>query len=714
MKKIKISLIKLSFNFFSKEKTLTKRGIVLAMVIATVFLIATVGSASAEHACVADDGSGDAYFCSDTVLKSCTLNGSMTCADTTKPGLNVGASDITINGSGYKITGSETRAVCGNAVWGTTSQVNPAIHSGIVNNGEFGVSEGYGNVVIENLEIKNFCSGITLGCAMFADYVDCNTVRNCKIHDNGNGTAGPGEVITHGIHMVAASNCLITKNTIYNNKGTGDGCGSGGNGVFMHGDLDERGDWNTITCNKFYDNKKSGFFMKYKCMHCILSNNYATGNGEGGIVPMCSKSDYNTIEYNDMSGNGKWGFMSAGNYNTIRYNTANNNAIGIFLGSAGLGPGDWNNVTNNTACGNTDIDIKSNDVANNFAENNTCNSITTELSPTGDGKCSWSCGTPVSVYFDFDGDTYYSKDPADCTCNNILDAGSCCNPGLFNGSEEAKASYEASCNCQWTVGNDPNDCDASVKPPTYTISGYTDPAADKVNITNLNNSKKWPADYVGLDGFYNLTLTPGEDVNATETLRIIAKKMTDGGSTYHPENATYIVNVTDHEVTSDEIDAGGVSNVNLALNEFCIHYDYPYETQELGNYSGAAVMKMWTNFKDVTAYSQDDLQTMGRANNSNLSRPDYVDPRGMARTLRGIIPLPPYHIPSRFLDMPTQQKVLIGQSTPSAGGSGRVQAHFRHTGTMRTGWQSVEYIRARSLTRVPTGLLSDTTSMGSG
>ena len=58
-----------------------------------------------------------------------------------------------------------------------------------------------------------------------------------------------------------------------------------------------------------------------------------------------------------------------------------------------------------------------------------------------------------------------NKDPIDCSCG--MDSGAlcaCCNPGLFDGSEDAKTSYESSCNCQWTQGDDPNDCDASIVP----------------------------------------------------------------------------------------------------------------------------------------------------------------------------------------------------------------------------------------------------------
>ena len=336
-----------------------------------------------EGACV---GATQCFTCGDTVTESCTLNGNMSCTDATKPGLEVGASGITINGSGYKITGSENISVCGNAVMGSTSQVNPAIHSGIVNN------DDYDNVVIENLEIENFCSGVTLGCAMFADNVDNNTVRNCRIHDNGNGTTGTGEVTTHGIHMVATNNCVITENTIYNNNGTGTGCGDGGNGIFMHGDLDERGDNNKFTHNNFSYNGKSGFFTKYKCMHSIISNNTATGNGEAGITLMCKHSSYSIIEHNNASENPGDGIIIGGYNNTIRNNIVNNNGgIGIDMRRS---DGSYNNeLYGNTVCGNGDADISTcgAECYGNTGDNNTCNT-TSSYNDTGSTGCTFTCG----------------------------------------------------------------------------------------------------------------------------------------------------------------------------------------------------------------------------------------------------------------------------------------------------------------------------------
>ena len=165
-----------------------------------------------------------------------------------------------------------------------------------------------------------------------------------------------------------------------------------------------------------------------------------------------------------------------------------------------------------------------------------------------------------------------------------------------------------------------------------------------VTITNLDTGNVFTAETNENSNYYQIVLANSSDVKEGDRLRITAKKVTeDDLNKYHPNSSTYIVSVTEHNVTLDNITAGGVFNANLTLDEFCIHYNYPYEVNHDLNYSGAAVMKMWANFKNVTAYDQIQLQAMGRANNSNLSRPYYVDPMGLAKTLKGIIPLPSGH-----------------------------------------------------------------------
>ncbi|MEA1925529.1 MAG: right-handed parallel beta-helix repeat-containing protein [Candidatus Altiarchaeota archaeon] len=417
---------------------------------AAMLLMFLIGSVSA-----ADCGAGTAKpncECGDTVVGDYTFTADLTCTDTTKPGLEVGADDITIDGAGYKITGSASAVACADAM-----QTDPAAHSGIRK------SADVKNTMIKDLEIVGFCTGIGIEGAYTYAWDDYNTeVTGCVIHDNGDASS-----ITHGVHLTGANKCTITKNEIYNQDGTAaDGCGDGGNGISMHGVVDAGGDYNTITCNYLHDNAKDGFHMKFKCMHNIISNNKVTGNGQSGIKPECKKSDWNTFEYNYIADNGPYyGFYTRGSNNVIRYNTVintkgvNGHYYGIYIGTAGmpLPFGRFNNIADNTVCGSQAGDIKIEGTApdaDNTVDDNTC-----DASSGGSGNgCSWNCDNKVPVYYDFDEDNYYSQ--ATCTCGNILSVGACCNPGEF--ASDGVSNHCAGGVCTSNPGTDPTDCDASV------------------------------------------------------------------------------------------------------------------------------------------------------------------------------------------------------------------------------------------------------------
>jgi parallel beta-helix repeat protein len=130
-----------------------------------------------EIGCVAVDGT--LFRCGNTVTKSCTFNGDMTC--TIGAGLIIGTDGITIDGNDYRMTGTVTPDDCN----GMGYESSPCTVSGIYNS-------GFDNIMIKNMEIKNFCTGIALAGV-------CNiTVNNCIIHDNGFST---GNMATHGIHL---------------------------------------------------------------------------------------------------------------------------------------------------------------------------------------------------------------------------------------------------------------------------------------------------------------------------------------------------------------------------------------------------------------------------------------------------------------------------------------------------------------------------------
>jgi hypothetical protein len=181
----------------------------------------------------------------------------------------------------------------------------------------------------------------------------------------------------------------------------------------------------------------------------------------------------------------------------------------------------------------------------------------------------------------------------------------------------------------YTLVNGTFEC--GVPPETYTISGYTTPAVDKVNITNLDKLdivKDRPADYIGLDGFYNLTLNVPTEVEAGDTLQITAcEELGDYESN---------CNVSDPVVVNAP---GEDTNVNLTLNHYCKNYypTFPFHTWNESNWSGPAVMEMLIdNYRDPpNVPNQTELNETGIGYNQDPCNADleFVDPRGMMYTL---------------------------------------------------------------------------------
>jgi len=192
-----------------------------------------------------------------------------------------------------------------------------------------------------------------------------------------------------------------------------------------------------------------------------------------------------------------------------------------------------------------------------------------------------------------------------------------------------------------------------VPPESYTISGYADPVADPVKITNLDKLgavDERPADYIDpATGFYNLTLDVPGEAEAGDVLRITACQALDE----YESNC----NVTNHTVVNAP---GEDINVNLTLNHYCLDLTgFPmYEAEEVGDPAdhkkgcGPAVAKMWldymhnsttqwddTHFGDMPAKTQAQLYDWGIGNNSNTSLP-YLDTQGMWYTVQYLDPEP--------------------------------------------------------------------------
>ncbi len=331
-------------------------------------------------------------------------------------GIIIGADGVTINGHDHKITGAAANSDC---KW--ASETVPCTVSGIYN-------PGYDNVEIKDLEIKGFCTGIALAGPNGGNPVSNNIVDNCEIYDNGfNTMSGGSDMVTNGIHVCnvaggtpSAPALTIVNNKIHNNKGTGSGCGDGGNGIFIYaGGPDTKHEYCNISYNDLHHNAKSGFWTKMMLSKCNITYNQAWENGDsgiadniqGGIILRCKESNENFVAHNDASNNGRdddhgYGIYVGGSSNTIFNNTANDNtASGICMGRSD--GSDYNVVSSNTACGNkgyccdgrADIGTcggadPSSGCCGNYGDDNTCD-IRFNCDGCNDITCPHYCpGTP--------------------------------------------------------------------------------------------------------------------------------------------------------------------------------------------------------------------------------------------------------------------------------------------------------------------------------
>jgi len=345
-------------------KKLTAKSVILL-----VLLILTAGNAGAK-----DCGTGIADCeCGDTVIADWTFTSDQICP-TGAHGLIIGGDGITIDGAGYKLTGSEIAEVCD---W--MGETNPGGgYCGIFN-------LGYDDIIIKNLEVENFCTGIGFQGSGANPVVDI-VIDNCKIHDNGNVTCST-DTSTHGIHMCYISSSTISNNMIYNNTGTGAGCGDGGNGIFLYAGSKDFIN-NNITGNEIFNNKKGGFLTKKGLHYAVISNNHVYGNGQGGIILRCRTSNHNSIDSNNASYNYGDGIFIGGENNTLRDNIIKHNIAGLkFKSTDVIGDGDGidmgrnyesnnNDLISNEICQNEGTDIEVADgCLGNHGNDNTCDTV---------------------------------------------------------------------------------------------------------------------------------------------------------------------------------------------------------------------------------------------------------------------------------------------------------------------------------------------------
>ena len=172
-----------------------------------------------------------------------------------------------------------------------------------------------------------------------------------------------------------------------------------------------------------------------------------------------------------------------------------------------------------------------------------------------------------------------------------------------------------------------------------------------VTVTNLNTSEVFTAETNASSNFYQLVLDNSSEVQEGNTLRLIAVNESSTG--YH------IINVTTRDVTATVMNDGGISDLNLTLDEFYLNLvDFPMyqanasacpstgdkEHKMCGPATGQMNLNyMWWNSSADPSpslrYNQSYLYDYGIAHNWNTSLP-YFDTYGMWRTIQYLDPSP--------------------------------------------------------------------------
>ena len=147
----------------------------------------------------------------------------------------------------------------------------------------------------------------------------------------------------------------------------------------------------------------------------------------------------------------------------------------------------------------------------------------------------------------------------------------------------------------------------------YVINGYVFYADERdcngpiVNVTNLNTGNEWQAETNATTNYYELVLCNGTDVNASETLRFDAKD---------PAGTQF--NTTDHTVTPDELNNGGVFSFNITLKVPVVTtYDFATNASE----------DRWAyryQINNTNPPATNDVPDIEFKNLSNLKKNQYV------------------------------------------------------------------------------------------
>ncbi len=350
-----INLLMVNSN---NKMTMIKKYKLLVFII-TIFCFGMFGLSKIK---AAECGGGVVCACGDTVIASTTLATDLDCSLSGENGLIVGADNIVIDGADYTITGGGSNY--GLYVFGRN------------------------NVLVQNLNISNFRTGIllynTINSVINNTTVNLNTYYGIYLTSSSSSNTLTGNTVSlnsyYGIYIENSSSNTLTGNIMSGNLAN----------------LYVQGQFNNIinTTNKvegksvyyLYDNDGTaespiiydgdvlsndiGMFWCVSCKYVQVKNATLSINNYAGVYFYDTTSS--TIDNVIANLNSSYGIYltSSSSSNIISNNTANSNSsYGIYLTSSSSS----NIISNNTANSNSSYGIYLYNSSSNIISNNTAN-----------------------------------------------------------------------------------------------------------------------------------------------------------------------------------------------------------------------------------------------------------------------------------------------------------------------------------------------------
>ncbi|MFH1306561.1 MAG: right-handed parallel beta-helix repeat-containing protein, partial [Candidatus Micrarchaeota archaeon] len=263
--------------------------------------------------------------------------------------INITAENVTLNCSGYKITGDNTTSTAGV----NTSKYNTSVKNCIILNFSTGIyidgdGADYANITNNTINItyETSCSSSNGKCnAIFLTGADNSEVKKNRVY-----------VYQYGIGL--------NSNTNYNNVSYNNASASYNNAIYIYTSSNNTISYNNASASTNYAMSLSGSFNNTVSFNNVSASSYA--------ISLSSSSSNNNITYNNASASVSYTiYLSASSNNTISYNNASaSTSFAIYFASNCNN----NNITYNNASAPSSVISISTSSNNTISYNNASSS----------------------------------------------------------------------------------------------------------------------------------------------------------------------------------------------------------------------------------------------------------------------------------------------------------------------------------------------------